>query len=75
MIKSTKSEETKNIEYPILMVSNSDKIVVLFIEHRKGFAVQASDDDTYIGEYLTTWNQDGEFKPYNGKITLENSSD
>ena len=64
-------EKAKDIKYPCLMQGSTYNIV-LFSEDGKGVLLQRGtfNNDLKIGEE-TSWDMNF-FKPYNGKITLEN---
>lgn len=78
MIKATKKDKTtpKQPKYPCLMES-TDGTIVLMTEHTKGtgtgMVVHGEGRDKYSteGSYLGGWLM-GYFKPYDGKIILEN---
>lgn len=76
MIKSkveVKEVETKEIDFPIIMVSNLTGTVVLFTDNRTGTLLKRGVASERIGEHSTTWNPANEYwTPLTGKITLSN---
>ena len=75
MIKATRKDKKvtdKPNKYPCLMKS-TDGTIVLFTEHGMGMVVSSEGRDkfTTAGNYLGGWLM-GYFKPYEGKVILEN---
>ncbi len=77
MIKSTKEDKAaqpNKDKYPCLMVSvDSDSLVILMTKSGEGMIVSGRGDSFYstAGNYTNGWVMSN-FKPYEGKITLEN---
>ena len=74
MINATRKDKAtpKKPKYPCLMES-TDNTVVLFTKDGEGMVVHGEGRDKFhtAGNYLDGWLM-GYFKPYEGKIVLEN---
>lgn len=68
--KIVEKEVEKNVEYPCLMKSTEEDIVVLFTEKDKG-TLLCKTAIYNAGEYSTDWDME-QFHPFNGSITLSN---
>ena len=76
MISSTRKDKKvppKPDKFPCLMHNAADDVVILMTEEGKGMIVHGKGTDKYntAGNYLGGWLM-GYFKPYEGKIVLEN---
>lgn len=58
---------TKSNQYPLLMKSKVNGIIVLFKNHKKGFIISGND----IGGYMFNWDMN-EFEPFDGEVVLRN---
>lgn len=76
-VKATIVEKDTKSEFPVLMEIRNGNVVVLFIAPKKGTVVSSVNEPIYkIGEYSETWaayNDQLTWKPFNGKVFLENS--
>lgn len=76
-VKATIVEKETKSEFPVLMELHKGNVVVLFIAPKKGTVVSSVNESVYkIGEYSETWaayNDKLIWKPFNGKVVLENS--
>jgi hypothetical protein len=63
-------EENQN-EYPCLMESTKNDVIVLFNEESQGMVVNTSCKQYKIGEYNDLWNM-SVFTKLEGKVILEN---
>jgi|GEM_PF-3979640 len=68
-IKSIKVDKSEEVNFPKLMVSPNE-LIVLMISSRHG-TVMNEVDSRRIGEFSDEWNMD-RFKDYNGEVKLKN---
>jgi hypothetical protein len=70
-IEIQENESKEKVKYPCLMISDV-KQIVLMTRNCEGTVIYPGEGDLYkIGEYLTGWYMQT-FKPFMGRITLEN---
>lgn len=68
--KIIEKEVEKKAEYPCLMKSTKESLVVLFTGYGEGFVVWAGDGYSFFGESYD-WDM-ACFEPFNGTIELSN---
>jgi hypothetical protein len=61
-------QKVEEIKYPCLMIAYDGDIVIM-LQYKEGVIIKGIDHE--IGYYATTWDM-RYFKPFKGKITLEN---
>ena len=57
-------------EWPRLMISGDEELLVLFSGLSTGMVIACSSRDCYVGEYSNSWEMN-EFIPFNGSITIK----
>lgn len=70
-VQVKEKEPNKEIKYPCLMKAESTKMIVLFLDEKKGTVVSRGGGLYELGDYLTNWEMEA-FTPFNGTITLQN---
>ena len=78
MIEVNLKEEEKTVEkidFPVLMKSLNNGIIVLFTSETKGVCIDKGNSNNYIGLYADSWREctsKKNWEKYEGEITLKN---
>lgn len=75
-MKSTKilNSASQKVEFPILMSYEDNSFIVLFSSEKVGTVVWSEEEMYKAGHHDCDWNlvSGGDWKPFDGKITLQN---
>lgn len=64
--------KTQEVKYPFIGKSIRSNLIALFIEKGKGVVLEPGENDMWsLGSYCDDFFMDN-FKPFGGRITLEN---
>ena len=69
-MKVTVNEESKEKEFPKLMINDKNDLIIFMTSRGVGFVVQPNKHDP-IGNYSDSWAMH-QFKDFNGTVTLQN---
>ena len=71
-MKSTIKYKEREFEYPCLMISTGNGVVVLFISAAGGFVVYDPKGKFNLGTYREDWKGHGIWEHFKGQVILEN---
>lgn len=75
-MKVTIEEKSEELKFPCLMVASEADCIVLFLSKQTGVVLAQGKSSLSVGHYSTVWGSpydNSVWKPYDGKIILENS--